>query len=129
MRWLNGFPFKTKEQEQKEQDDFKKMIIPFGEKQSAKALSIISTLLTSEKLKETEKLYIFFIAKEKYLQQENAENARAAVYSILEKQPHVSLQEYNSLLAFIVLESRIKTLDEYPTLAQIEEKANELENK
>lgn len=119
MSWFEGFPFKTRAQMEKERKQFQSRVLPLGEPQKQAALLVLQQVV-SAKVPDSERLFAFFAAKDKYLEGlEDEEEAPKAAMQAIKKQPGLTLQDKLNIVALIHLEHAISTLEEYPTAGQV----------
>lgn len=125
--WLDGFPFKSKAQMEEERMEYQKKVLPMGAQQREKALAIMQSTLTG-KLNDEEKLYNFFVLKEKYMKSETRSSGIAAMQEQLRKSRWVTRQDGVVLMAFVILEVAVLSLEEYPTVQDVQREVERLEN-
>ncbi len=119
MGLFDGWPFKTREQEDKEKRDFEKRVFPFGPEQKDAAEAVLKEGITG-KLKNQEKLFAFICAKDACMlnggeEEDGLEKAQEA----LKKQKWVSAEDRKFIYTFMRLEIRATSLEDYPTVEQV----------
>lgn len=122
MGWFDGFPFKSREQMKKEQQEFEKTVFPFGMQQREVALLVLREV-TSKKLPDDQKLFAFISAKDRFAKAETEEEGLAQVGKSFAKQNWLKQEDRSAIVALILLEYRIASLDDYPTAQQVRERA------
>lgn len=126
MGWFDGFPFKSKVQIEKERKDFQNKVLPLGIPQREKVRELLQEVM-NPKLKDDEALFTYLCAKEAFVEQEDDEQGGKAALHSIHKQKWVSAEDKKKILALILLEKGIETLEEYPTAAMVNEKAEQLD--
>ncbi len=119
MGLFTGWPFTTKEQDEREKKDFEKRVFPLGMEQKDAALAVLKEGLSS-KLKDNEILFAFICAKDACLlnggeEEDGMEKAKEA----LKKQKWVPKEDKEFILTFMRLEMRAESFDEYPNVDQV----------
>lgn len=123
MGWFDGFPFKSREQTEKERKAFERKIFPLGvDAQRAAALQVLREV-TSPGMKDDQKLFAFISSKDKYLDQDTRSEGLALVRFHLKKQRWVSEEDMAAVAALVVLENGVLSLEEYPTAQQVQQAA------
>lgn len=122
MGWFDGFPFKSREQMQKEQQDFEKNVFPLGMEQREAALAVLREV-TTKKLPDDQKLFAFISAKDRFAKAETEEDGLAQMSKTFIKQSWLKQEDKIAIAALILLESRIESLEDYPTAQQVMERA------
>ncbi|MFV0351737.1 MAG: hypothetical protein ACK5JF_05425 [Oscillospiraceae bacterium] len=122
MGWFDGFPFKSREQMQKEQQDFEKNVFPLGMEQREVALAVLREV-TTKKLPDDQKLFAFISAKDRFAKAETEEDGLAQMSKTFIKQSWLKQEDKIAIAALILLESRIESLEDYPTAQQVMERA------
>ncbi len=120
MGLFDGWPFKTKEQEEKERRDFEKRVFPFGIEQKDVAMHVLKEGL-SDKLKDKEKLFAFICAKDACLLCGVEEGGLGMAEDALKKQKWIGEEDRKFIYAFMRLEMRAPSLEEYPTANDVRE--------
>lgn len=123
--WFNGWPFKSKEQQAKEEREFENRVFPLGEAQREMALGILRQV-TSKKLRDNEKLFAFISAKDRYVQAEEDPDALELSRAQLIKMNWLKEDDLAPILALVVLDARVQSLSDYPTLEAVLERAEAL---
>ena len=119
MGWFDGWPFKSKEQQEKEERDFQKRVFPFGMEQRDAALAVLKEGTTS-KLKDSEKLFAFICAKDAcLLNGGEAEDGLQKAEATLDKQKWIPKEDRCFILTFMRLEIRATSLEDYPTAEDV----------
>ncbi len=125
---FHGFPFVSKEQLEREEREFTHRIFPLGMEQREHASAVLREVLPEVK-NESDRLYAFISAKDTYAQEYtfDAERAltlaRSAIQFMRWKKPHLE----NLILALIVLEIPLTSLEDYPTADMVRQKAKDFE--
>lgn len=119
MGWFDGFPFKTKEQMERERKEFESRVFPLGPEQKDIALAILKQLLVRPKLKDNEKLYAYISAKDKYAYHGDDGGVEYA-QSALRKQKWLNEEEIRLVLALVMLDTKATSLEEYPSIEEIQ---------
>lgn len=118
MGLFDGWPFKSKEQLERERRDFEKRVFPLGEAQRTMAAALLAELM-SKKLKEDERMYAYISAKDKYTQEDEEERAMHLARQTLMQQKWLTDSDRLVALALVRLEIGIEGLDEYPTADRV----------
>lgn len=128
MGWFDGFPFKSKQQREKERREFERLVFPFGvEEQRAAARKVLNEMLPGKKIQDEQRLYAFICAKEAYLTCEEAGEEVDAALRTMRKQPWITDEFAASILSLIRLEKNIESLEEYPTAEEVQAAAPTIE--
>ena len=115
MGLLDGL-FVSKEERARRAREFDQRVFPFGlEAQRQAARDLLSTQLGKGRSKDNELLFAFIVAKDKYLLENKGDAGYQAAVRQLKKLGWISKDQKNFILAFLLLETRIQSLDEYPT--------------
>ncbi|MDL2324353.1 hypothetical protein LJC61_04285 [Ruminococcaceae bacterium OttesenSCG-928-A16] len=125
MGWFDGFPFKSKEQREKERIKFQTKVLPFGEPQKKAALLVLKQL-AGTKLQDEELLFAFFSAKDKYISGLEDDEALEAAAAAIKKHPRLTPADKQNVVALVHLEYGIESLDNYPTPQQVLQAAEQL---
>ncbi len=119
MGWLDGWPFKSKEQMDKERLDFENRMFPFGLAQKDAALSVIKQGCRS-KVKDEEKMFVFIIAKDACMQNGGLEGGgMAQAERVLAEQRWLPEEDRRFIASFLPLEICAPSLEEYPTAEEV----------
>lgn len=128
MGWFDGFPFKSKEQMEKEERDFEKRLFPLGiEQRDAVAAVLCKIIPAGKEAKNKENLYAFISAKDKYTSCDDIQDAQKAAYGELQRQRWLKEKDRLMILAFVELEAKISDLEQMPDTEAIEKHAELLE--
>lgn len=114
MGLFDGFPFKTKEQRDREQRDFEKRVFPFGLEQREAARTVLATLIPEYKY-DNERLFAFICAKDRYILDEMTDEAIDKARAQLSKMKWMQPEQIELVLALVKLDSNIDSMSEYPT--------------
>ena len=126
MGWLDGFPFKTKEQIEKDQKAFEKRVLPFGTAQRDAAKSVLKELLPP-RTRDDEMLFAFISAKDAFTQEEDPAEGRAAALASLNRGKWLKEPAKSCVLALVMLDVQITALEEYPTAGQVRDYAEQMQ--
>lgn len=118
MGLFDGFPFKSKEQAQREQKDFEKRVFPFGLEQREAARAVLAAVIPGQK-HDNERLFAFISAKDNYILDEMSEEALNKSRAKLATMKWLSAEEIELVLALVRLDSAIQSLEDYPTPQQV----------
>jgi hypothetical protein len=127
MAWFEGFPFVSKEDRERKRKNFEKRLVPHGlEEQRDCARQTLKDLFPD--LDSKDSLFAFFDAKDAYTKcreddDKDVQDGRAAAAAKLKKLKWIDERKMKLLLAYIELESGIDSLEDYPTAAQITDRA------
>lgn len=124
MGWFDGFPFKSREQVEKERKIFVNKIFPLGLEQREKALAVLKEV-TGPKLSANEVLFAFICAKEAYLNEEEEEKRVQAALHAMQRQRELRQQDKAAIVALLELELGIDSLESYPTAGQVKQQMPE----
>ena len=118
MGWLEGFPFKSREQIEKDQKAFEKRVLPFGTAQRDAAKNVLKELLPP-RTRDDEMLFAFISAKDAFTQEEDPAQGRVAALASLKRGKWLKEPALSYVLALIMLDVQIGSLEEYPTAEQV----------
>lgn len=118
MGIFDGFPFKSKDQVERERKEFADKILPLGEAQKQKALAVLCQI-TGPKLRSEEKLFAFFTAKQQYLDAGGGTEGVRAAQKKLAGFRYVPKEDAQHIVAMVTLEKDVESLDDYPTAEQV----------
>ncbi len=113
--------FKSKEEAEKNFNDYKNKMFPFGETQKD-LVSGLLTALISNKAKESEIMFYFLISKEKYI--DKGESAIEYLQKYIIKGKLFKKHEANLIISCAILDSKVTSLNEYFTKENILEMAS-----
>lgn len=119
MKWFDGFPFKSREQLKKQQQEYEQRILPLGEAQRQQVLGVLRQLYAGTKWTDSELLYLFFNAKEQFLEGETPEDGLALAAAGLAGSSLAKKLDTKPLLALVQLDAPLTSLDAYPTAEQV----------
>lgn len=119
MGWFDGWPFKSGEKMQKEQQEFEKRVFPFGMEQRDKAQAVLQQLSTGKQSIQ-EMMFAFIHAKDNYTQEEDADKALARSNAVLDKLRWRKPQDRQLVQALLLLDLSAPSLEEYPTAEQVQ---------
>lgn len=125
MGWFDGFPFKSREQIEKDRKRFQGRMLPFGDPQKQAALAVLKQV-ASPKLREEELLFAFFTAKDKYLLGQEDSTEVEDAQRALKRVPGLLPQDKQIVVALVLLDCALTSLEEYPTPQQVLETASKL---
>lgn len=125
MGWFDGFPFKSKAQMEKEQKAFENRVFPLGLPQRDAAAQVLREVLGSKVSKE-ELLFGFICAKDAYTEADEPDQALTHAKIALRKQKIVPVDQINCILALLLLEKDVSTLEDYPTAEMVRQKEQDL---
>ena len=114
------FKYMSAASQKKRAQEFERKIFPLGLSQRELALKALRPLI-NPKLPDTDILFSFISAKEKYM-----DYAQEGAYYFLKKQNHLSAAEKWYIMALVLLDINVKSLEEYPCTSDIEQKAESL---
>lgn len=128
MGLFDGFPFKTKDQIEKERADFSAKVFPLGPEQKEAASNILGQII-SRKTKTQQALFAFIAGKDYCLSlvEKDGHIDTVVLRRFLTKQ-HIGLPPEDQALvaALILLDFDVTRLDEYPAADIVRQKALEL---
>lgn len=119
MGLFDGFPFKSREQQEKESKEFARRVFPFGLEEQREAVRQLLRPLVSPRLDDQEMLFAFISAKDKYIDEEKSEEGLQLARGVIRRQPSISEQDREIILAAVRLEAEAVSLDDYPTPEQV----------
>lgn len=120
MGWFDGWPFKSKEQMDKEAKDFQERVFPFGPTQKDAALAVLQQGVKGKRVKDEEKLFAYICAKDAcLLNGGELEGGLQAAETTLNKQKWIPEEDRRFILTFVRLEIRAPSLEEYPTAEDV----------
>ena len=118
MGLFEGWPFKSKEQSERESREFKERVFPFGETQRESARSVLRQIV-SPKMRDTEMLFAFLSAKDRYILDEKSPKSLEDSRNRLKKQGFAKERDIDLILALVQLDSISASLDSYPTAEDV----------
>ena len=117
MRWFEGFPFITKEEQERRRKEFEKRVAPFGiEEQREKLKATLLKLFPKTEI--TYSMFMFYDAKDAFTKEETSEKGLVAAQRKLRRNKVDSRTE-TIILRLIELESVIDSLDDYPAAQDV----------
>ena len=119
MGFFDFLAVKSKEQVERERKEFEARVIPMGEAQKQAAAEVLMRLITRKNLAQNEKMFAFISTKDKYILTGGGEEGMAEAKKMLKKQKWFKPEEKSIILALVQLESRVTSLEEYPTDEEI----------
>ncbi len=114
ISWLEGWPFKSKEQQDKEQQEFSARVFPLGEGQREKALAVLRQV-ASPKLRDSELLFAFISTKDRYVQNDCSPEALEKARVQLNRLRWMKKPDTDMVLALVRLDSLAESLEDYPS--------------
>lgn len=119
MGWLDGWPFKSKEQTEKERQAFEQRVFPLGEGQRAAAQAVLDELLVAKKMKASDRMFAFIVAKDRYELDERSPEAVDAARAQLVKLRWLSAEQIDLVLTLVRLDALVENLDDYPAAGDV----------
>lgn len=121
MKLFDGFPFKTKQQQQQEQQAFEARVFPLGLAQRQAAAAVLARLITNKRHGESERLFNFIISKDAFTQADTPEEGmQLAAKALREGTLRVGAEDAKQYLALLWLDSQAPSLEDYPTAEQVQ---------
>lgn len=120
MGLFDGFPFKTKEQQQREERAFQKRVFPLGPGQKEAAQRVVCELLQG--MDQQEALFAFICAKDAWqiaMEDERYDEVADSALQALQNQRGLSGQQKKLLVTFVRLETHADSLENYPTADEV----------
>lgn len=114
IRWFDGFPFKSKEDDEREKREFEKRAFHLGPGHREAVTQVIQALFPNTK-DLTDYLYAFVSSKDGYMLDDQDEGALVRAHKNLARLRWMSTQHIEWILALVVLDSRCTDLAQYPT--------------
>lgn len=109
------FRFTSVEERQKKSDEYQKKIFPLGLEQRELALKTLRPLIRP-KIKDTELLFVYVVAKEAYL-----DGKFDGLDKHLRRQRSLTAQEIAYVKALVQLDAGLVSLDGYPDAETVKE--------
>lgn len=124
---FNGFPFKSKEQMDRERKDFEKRVFPLGMEQRDAADRVLTDLLPKVKHK-SDRLYAFIAAKDAYVRdvEEDPARALAKAREAMQSLHWRGNDNERMVMALILLERNTPSLEVYPTAEMVRAEAQRM---
>lgn len=122
MGLADWFQLPSMEERKKQSLAYQKEIFPLGLAQRDLALERLRQAV-NPRIQVYELLYSFIVAKQKYLEAETDAVQTAREY--LKKRKLFSEKEVNWILALILLDTRVTSLEAYPQTGDIEQKTKD----
>lgn len=120
MGILSGFPFTTKEERVRQEQEFNHRVFPLGiEQQRDAAQNLLSALIPDGKNKPEMHLFAFIVAKEAYIKNGKGEPGTAAARKALGRVLRKSEREKALILAAVKLDAESTSLAAYPTAEEV----------
>lgn len=119
MSYEDLFKFVSAEEREQKLLDYQRKIFPLGLPQRDAALNAIRPLMEAKK-SDTDLLYVFITAKQKYL--ESAADPAQRLWKYINSQ-RFSDTEKKYIMALVLLDTSAESLEEYPTAEDIRQKA------
>ncbi len=123
MGIFDGFPFKSREQMEREQKEFEKRVFPH-DIEKTKALALDRLRPYGEKkpgklMADNEVLFSYISAKDIFVQAGGGEDGVAAAKKALKRQSWLPKQMVEAVLALVKLEENRDGLEDFPTADDI----------
>lgn len=122
MAWFEGFPFVSKEERERRDREFKKRLVPCGLEESREHLQAVLKELFPD-LDTKDGMFAFYDAKDSYTKNDKGELGRIAAMKRLKRLKWIDDRKMYIFMALIELESEIDSLEDYPTKAQVLDRA------
>lgn len=122
MGFADWFQLPSLEERKKQSLAYQKEIFPLGLTQRDLALKRLRQAV-SLSIADSELLYVFIVAKQTYLEAEIDAVHTARTY--LKKHKLFSEKEENLVLALILLDTQVTSLETYPQMGDIEQKSED----
>ena len=119
MGWFDGWPFKSKEESEQERVAFEKRVFPFGEAQRECCKAVLEQIITAKKMRDTDKMFAFILAKDRFAKGEQSEESMEAARRELSKMRWMPPEQMELLLALVRLDARLPSLEDYPTAEDV----------
>ncbi|MDR1953494.1 MAG: hypothetical protein LBQ21_03325 [Clostridiales Family XIII bacterium] len=120
MGILNGFPFITKEERVRREQEFNNRVFPLGvEQQRDAAALLLSELIPEGRTKPDMLLFTFIVAKDAYMKNGKGEPGETAARRALGRVMRKNEREKALILSAIKLEAEITSMDDYPTAEEV----------
>jgi hypothetical protein len=115
--WFNGWPFKSKEQREREDDAYRAQMFPLGvDTEMAAVKEVLSQLFSGEKKYDPEiTLFMFLSSKQVYLDAQSSAAGKALVKDRLAQIGRWTGERAELMAAFVSLECRARSMEEFPT--------------
>ncbi len=111
--------FLSKEEREKNFEEYQKRLFPLGIKQRDLALLAIRDLV-SKKIRDEELLFYFIVSKQKYMEN----NELSKIYKYLKNRGIFNEDEIKNILSLVILDHNTTSLDSYPTRDIISKRAS-----
>lgn len=125
MGLFDGFPFQSKDEVERQRQDFEKRVFPLGLKQREAARLVLRKLIPHVK-NDSELLFAFISSKDVYMINEQSEKAFALARAQMKKLRYFSEEDKDKIMALLLLDVRVSSLEEYPTEEDVLKKCRDL---
>ena len=125
MGLFDGFPFKSKEDTEREKQEFQKRVFPLGMVQRDAAQSVLEELFQNPK-RLREYLFAFIISKDRYTKNDMTDAAMEDVKVQLNRQKWLKENDKQLIIALMLLDCRASSLENYPTAQDAQRLADEM---
>ena len=126
MGLFDGFPFKSKEETEREKQEFQKRVFPLGMVQRDAAQRVLEELFQDPK-RLREYLFAFIVSKDRYTMQDMTDEAMEDVQVQLKRQKWLKEDDKRLIVALLLLDCRATSLESYPTAQEVRQLAGELD--
>ena len=120
---MYGNLFKSKEEREKEYNEYKNKMFPLGESQKDLAVSLLNSLI-SKKSFSNYALFYFLVSKEKYM--EKGDDAINTLQKYIMMRNTFNIEEANMIISSAILDLKTASLDDYPTKEEVLEKVKSI---
>jgi hypothetical protein len=120
MGILDGFPFVSKEERVRREQEFDNRVLPFGIEQQRDAVKRLLSALIPDGIDKPETLlFAFLVAKDAYTKNYKGDPGTDAARKQLDRILRRSEREKALILAAVKLDTEITSLDDYPTAEEV----------
>lgn len=119
MGLFDGWPFKSKEQMEREKQEFEERVFPFGAPQREACMQVLQQLLHGKRLKDSDRMFTFILAKDRYMLDKKTDEALETAREKIAGMRWVPAEEIDLLLALVRLDAEVEDLASYPTAEDV----------
>jgi hypothetical protein len=119
MGWFDGWPFKSKEQQERDRLEFERRIFPLGLAQRAAAQAVLDELVVDKRVRALEAMFAFIAAKDCYECGERTPESLESASQAIKLNRRIKGAQVEMVLALVRLDSLAKSLDGYPTAEDV----------
>lgn len=124
MGLFSGFPFQSREDMEKEKQEFLSRVFPLGLEQRDAAQKVLEELLPQKK-HHREYLFVFISAKDRYTSSDRSEAVLEKAVNQAGPRKWLTQRDKNIISTLVRMDVDVTSLEEYPTPQQVLQQAGE----